>query len=251
VGWSRLPEYVDTEADLPLTAFPGDRLYTGDTGKEWVWNGSAWRESGLGHGHLNDHPNTSGGHSWHSAHHTAFTQIDHDGLPNPHHSNATDHVRSHSVTNGSDHTFPGGTSVFLRGDGSFASPPGGGGQVPRTVLREGALRTWTNQGAGPTELAVAFRTRQDLTGAADARLTFETTTSVAGGTAALCMDYSTDGTTWIEIGRVLINSGVGLKTGAWVPLPAGAKADVWLRMVARSGNATEDPITRNHEIQVR
>lgn len=37
------------------------------------------------------------------------------------------HSRQHSVTSTSDHTFPGGTTTFLRADGSFAAPPGGGG----------------------------------------------------------------------------------------------------------------------------
>lgn len=47
----------------------------------------------------------------------------HTGLPNAHHN------RQHSITSGSDHTFPGGTTTFLRADGSFAAPPGGGGST--------------------------------------------------------------------------------------------------------------------------
>lgn len=35
------------------------------------------------------------------------------------------HAQVHSVT-AVDHTFPGGTSTFLRADGAFAAPPGGG-----------------------------------------------------------------------------------------------------------------------------
>ena len=36
------------------------------------------------------------------------------------------HAQQHSVTDLADHTFPGGGTTFLRDDGTFASPPGGG-----------------------------------------------------------------------------------------------------------------------------
>lgn len=69
------------------------------------------------------------------------------------------HARQHSVTAVSDHTFPGGTTNFLREDGTFAAPPGGGGQAfpvgavfiavvatnPATLLGYG---TWAAFGAG-------------------------------------------------------------------------------------------------------
>lgn len=42
------------------------------------------------------------------------------------HTHANDHARSHSITSGSDHTFPGGTTTFLRADGSFATPAAAG-----------------------------------------------------------------------------------------------------------------------------
>jgi hypothetical protein len=38
------------------------------------------------------------------------------------HTHANDHVRSHSITSASDHSFPGGTTTFLRADGTFATP---------------------------------------------------------------------------------------------------------------------------------
>jgi len=100
-------------------------------------------------------------------HHAAFVQADHDGLPNPHHSNANDHAAAHTLASHStrahseltgvgatdhhsnaldhsnasdhtrahvvaqtlDHTFPGGTT-FLRADGTWASPPGGSEAFP-------------------------------------------------------------------------------------------------------------------------
>jgi len=40
------------------------------------------------------------------------------------HTHAQLHDRQHSITSAADHTFPGGTTVFLRADGAFAVPPG-------------------------------------------------------------------------------------------------------------------------------
>jgi hypothetical protein len=46
-----------------------------------------------------------------SDHHTAFVQADHDGLPNPHHSNANDHAQSHTLTSHSTRTHSELTSI--------------------------------------------------------------------------------------------------------------------------------------------
>jgi hypothetical protein len=44
-------------------------------------------------------------------------------LSKPAHTHDQLHNRQHPVTSGQDHTFPGGTSMFLRADGTFATPP--------------------------------------------------------------------------------------------------------------------------------
>ena len=49
------------------------------------------------------------------------------------HTHSELHTRQHSVTASADHTFPGGTSTFLRADGTFAAPSGG--SDPWTYLR--------------------------------------------------------------------------------------------------------------------
>ena len=46
------------------------------------------------------------------------------------------HTIQHAATNTVDHTFPGGTANFLRADGTFAAPPGGGGTPSGTVQSE-------------------------------------------------------------------------------------------------------------------
>lgn len=70
------------------------------------------------------------------------------------------HVRQHAATSTADHTFPGGTTNFLRADGSWAAPPQGGGSFqfpvgyifisadstnPATALGYG---TWASVGVG-------------------------------------------------------------------------------------------------------
>lgn len=37
------------------------------------------------------------------------------------------HLQQHSITSANDHTFPGGTTLYLRADGTFAEPQGGSG----------------------------------------------------------------------------------------------------------------------------
>lgn len=53
------------------------------------------------------------------------------------------HARQHSITSASDHTFPGGTTTFLRADGTFATPAGGGGGP------EGLAFAWFMAGGTP------------------------------------------------------------------------------------------------------
>lgn len=56
-----------------------------------------------------------------SGHHTSFVQADHDGLPNPHHSNANDHTAAHAIDS-ANHT------------GVLADA-----QIPATIARDSEL----------------------------------------------------------------------------------------------------------------
>lgn len=72
------------------------------------------------------------------------------------------HTRQHSVTSASDHTFPGGTTSFLRADGSFAAPvveafPVGSIFVSVVSTNPGTLLgygTWSAFGAGRTLVGI-------------------------------------------------------------------------------------------------
>jgi len=135
-------------------------------------------------------------------------------------------------------TAPNDTTKFLRGDGTWAVPAGTGSVTDRIQLTV-AAGTYTNQGAGPTELSVANRTIVDLTNFANCRLLARVSTT--GSTASIKAQYSTDGTNFSDLTTTISLSGTGLKAGASQAIPAGAKALVVLRLVATGGNGTEDP----------
>ena len=58
------------------------------------------------------------------------------------HTTAYDHTkihnRLHTVTDTNDHTFPGGTTTFLRADGTFATPASSGGGAGTAVINFGS-----------------------------------------------------------------------------------------------------------------
>ncbi|MDQ5822414.1 MAG: hypothetical protein M3540_13335, partial [Actinomycetota bacterium] len=74
-------------------------------------------------------------------------------------------------------------------------------------------------------------------------------------TAALRVQYSLDQAAWNYLDggtgpSVGINT-TGLKVSAWLNLPAGAKADVFLRVVGINGDGTADPSFGNIILQVK
>lgn len=108
---------------------------------------------------------------------------------------------------------------------------------------------WTNQPAALTEFLnnQNFRNRCDLTGTTQVRLKACLTAVAAAANTELRAEYSADGTNFYALGTsastpaVVVGSAVGTKIGAWVDVAAGAKADVWLRIMGINGNATADP----------
>jgi hypothetical protein len=116
--------------------------------------------------------------------------------------------------------------------------------------------TWTNQPAALTELfgTTVGRLKADLAGAAQVRLL--TNVATAGtGAAELRVQYSTDQSSWTYLdGSAGPSVGVGstgLKVSSWVAPAAGAKADVFLRLVGISGDGAADPGFAHVLLQVR
>lgn len=111
-----------------------------------------------------------------------------------------------------------------------------------------AARTYTNQGAGPTESNVADRAVIDLTGRTNARIFGHVSTQ--GANAVWKAQYSTDGTSFSDLTNTIPALGTGLKASASAAIPAGAKALVILRVVATGGNGTEDPVLNGVEVEI-
>ena len=112
-----------------------------------------------------------------------------------------------------------------------------------------APRTYTNQGAGPTESNTADRALIDLTGRTNVRLLGHVST--AGVTAVWRAQYSLNGTTFADLGNTIPSSGAtGLKASSLAAIPALAKALVLIRVVATGGNSTEDPVLNGVTLEV-
>lgn len=112
---------------------------------------------------------------------------------------------------------------------------------------------WSNQPAAVTELFALTRnrTKMELTGANQAR--FLANVVVAGAaTSTLRVQYSTDQTTWTDLpGTSVSTAAVGLKVSTFTAVPAGAKQDVFLRVVGDAGNANADPSYSSMALQLK
>lgn len=123
---------------------------------------------------------------------------------------------------------------------------------PFVVPIVGSSVTWTNMPSAATEFIGNPRTKYDLTHADEVRLVACTggTAPVAGAT--LKIQYSTDESAWSDLTTELaVNGTVGTKAGTWQAVAAGAKSDVFLRILGEGGNGTVDPQFRSVHLQVR
>jgi hypothetical protein len=76
---------------------------------------------------------------------------------------------------------------------------------------------------------------------------------VAGSASAVIwLQYSTDQSNWFDLMTERLACGtLGVLESAWEDIPAGAKQDVFIRIVGSGGNGTLDPQFRRVELQVR
>lgn len=126
----------------------------------------------------------------------------------------------------------------------------------------GASAQWTNMPAAlteiftPTDVPVPVsRLLYDLTDASQVR--FQVSNTVAGSASAeIRIQYSTDQSTWnyLDSGNTGLGQNVsttGLHASSWSNIAAGAKGDVYLRIVGINGNATADPLFGLIQVQAR
>ncbi len=124
--------------------------------------------------------------------------------------------------------------------------------APLDILLVNASFAWTNQPVADTELVgtTSSRFKVDLTGYTEYR--WMVNVNVAGVTGAdLRVQYSLNDTTFSDLSSELDIGSLGRKITSWAALPAGARADVWLRVMGKQGNATADPNLSQLRLQVR
>lgn len=153
-----------------------------------------------------------------------------------------------------DGDVPGGR-VLTAGDGIVAADDGAGGNL---TVHAGshwthdlipAPLTITNIPAPVTE-ADRSRLRVDLTRATSARLMRDVSTAATGAAMAK-VQYSSNGSSWSDLGPAVSLAPASFFVGAWEAIPEGAKADVYLRVVTYDGNGSDDPVIDRMSLQVR
>lgn len=127
------------------------------------------------------------------------------------------------------------------------------------IFPNGGSVTATDMAAALTEMVAGSprgRMKYDFTRAQQVRLTLMVTT-VGSASAEVRAQYSTDsGGSWNYLDggtgpSVGIASTTGVKDSGWVDLAAGAKGDVWLRLISINGDGAADPSFGLGHIHVR
>jgi hypothetical protein len=149
-----------------------------------------------------------------------------------------------------------------QGDGTYSLKVLGSGAaaIPFTIpfVAGYATITWTSMPAALTEFNAAARGRikVDLTNATQARLIVHMMSTAGSANAELRAQYSTDDSSFSYMDgatgpSVAINAANVTLVSSWVNLAAGAKADVFLRVVGINGDGATSPTFGNISIQVR
>lgn len=130
---------------------------------------------------------------------------------------------------------------------------------PLALVFNLATLIWTDMPAASTELFGLNdrRRKYDLTQFTQVRLqvNVETTAGFAG--AKLQGQYSTDQAAWNDLengagtGPEVLVDALGFVTSAYVTIPSGAQADVWLRIVGVGGDGVVDPLFGLIELQFK
>lgn len=116
----------------------------------------------------------------------------------------------------------------------------------------GAALSWTNMPAAETEYQSTerYRFKYDLASYTSVRM-MATVSAIGTASSILKIQYSTNGTTWVDLGVSISLAALGLPITAWTAIPAGAKSDVFFRIVGSGGDGAADPTLASVRMQVR
>lgn len=149
-----------------------------------------------------------------------------------------------------------GGYLAISGDGTLSGAASMAFTVP--VRAAYSTQVWTTMPAALTEFNANTqgRTKADLTNATQARLLVHMMSTAGASGAELRGQYSTDASAWNYLDgatgpAAAINVASTTVAGAWVNLVAGAKADVFIRVVGINGDGIISPSFGNISIQVR
>jgi len=167
-------------------------------------------------------------------------------------------VNTTGVADGNCLVYESGSSSWIDGECSAGGDSGANATSTMSIPFSTTAATWTNMPAATTTLfgSTAYHKIADLTSAVQFRITIATRAGTVGTGADLNLEYSTDRTTWYAAnstyaGELAIDGASGSKIGSWVDLVAGAKQDVYLRIVGKQGDGVQDPIFYSLVIEFR
>ncbi len=148
---------------------------------------------------------------------------------------------------------PGGSTNFLREDGAWAAPAGGGAAqlvVPLTT----AATTWTNMSAAVSWFGTAsgydYIQKVDLTNFTRVRFLVNKKATAGAVGSKIILRYHTVFTstaaTPVDVGVSEVSNpcdgaGNALLDSGWIDLATGAKADIFLCLVGTGGDGALDP----------
>ena len=121
-------------------------------------------------------------------------------------------------------------------------------RTPQSLLINSGNVTWTNMPLASTELFgnVHRRVKKDFTDVDKIRLVARVSTDGVAA-AVIQAQYSTDESAWLTLtaNTLSLATPTGTKATAWGDLPAGAKGDVFVRIIGSGGDGAADPILGN------